>query len=71
MEARGQSTYQVVGDPEEQAADANEDGEPDESAIPDGDVTLVADRAGVDEDRAREALRAVDGDLAAAVDRLE
>jgi nascent polypeptide-associated complex subunit alpha len=85
MEARGQSTYQVVGDPEErapegavelgddldEAADANEDGEPDEVSIPEADAAIVAERAGVDEDVARETLRAVDGDLAAAVDRLE
>ncbi|PSP93692.1 nascent polypeptide-associated complex protein [Halobacteriales archaeon QS_4_62_28] len=84
MEAQGQSTYQVVGEPEERAleagsggaADASTDDTPadsatDDSAIPDDDVELVAMRASVDEAAARDALEATDGDLAAAVERLE
>ena len=51
MDARGQETYQIVGEPVERDASAIE-----------GDT---------DEATAREALEAVDGDLAAAVDRLE
>lgn len=72
MDAQGQQTYQVVGEPEERSADedaGNQDG--DEDAIPTDDVELVASRTGVSEAEAREALEAVDGDLAAAVDRLE
>ena len=81
MEAQGQSTYQVVGEPEERALEAGDDGESeadasaddatDDSGIPDDDVELVAMRAGVDEETAREALEAEDGDLAGAVERLE
>ncbi len=43
----------------------------DAGAIPDSDVQIVAQRAGVSEDEAREALDAEEGDLAAAVNRLE
>ncbi|QGA83564.1 Transcription factor homologous to NACalpha-BTF3 [Halomicrobium sp. LC1Hm] len=81
MEAQGQSTYQVVGEPEERALEAGDDGESEadasaddatgDSGIPDDDVELVAMRAGVDEESAREALEAEDGDLAGAVERLE
>jgi nascent polypeptide-associated complex subunit alpha len=85
MDARGQETYQVVGTPdtrEKGSGDAgaieagDEDGtagatDSDDGGIPDDDVELVAMRAGVGEDRAREALEANDGDLAAAVSQLE
>jgi len=84
MDAQGQETYQVVGDPEvhetgavEAGAEpsAVETGAEDESAddagIPDDDVELVATRAGVSKSDAREALEAEDGDLAAAIARLE
>ncbi len=77
MEAQGQKTYQVVGDPE--SRDRGEGGdepalEADEEAddgVPEEDVELVSMRAGVDEAAAREALEEADGDLAAAVERLE
>ncbi|WP_137682444.1 nascent polypeptide-associated complex protein [Haloarcula mannanilytica] len=80
MEAQGQKTYQVVGDPESRelgsgdgstatTEDADEDGS--DSGVDEDDVELVAMRAGVDEDTAREALEANDGDLADAVDELE
>jgi nascent polypeptide-associated complex subunit alpha len=79
MDAQGQETYQVVGEPEsrepgsgaaaiEGGGDADADA--DEGPDPD-DVALVAQRASVDEETAREALEATDGDLAAAVARLE
>ena len=79
MEARGQSTYMVVGDPDrqEEAADtpelddADDDGESDDPAIPEDDVDLVATRTGASAEDAREALEAEDGDLAAAIARLE
>ena len=83
MEAQGQKTYQVVGDPEsrERGADSggetstddagSEDAGGDDGGIPDDDVELVAMRADVGEDAAREALEDADGDLAAAVERLE
>ena len=81
MDAQGQETYQIVGSPEsrERGADTTADtgstsggddaGETGD--IPQADVELVAGRTGVGEARAREALEATDGDLAAAVERLE
>ncbi|WP_265110283.1 nascent polypeptide-associated complex protein [Halosolutus halophilus] len=75
MDARGQETYQVIGSPEQVesgAAGGGADGGADAGpSIPDADVELVAGRAGVSEDEAREALEANDGDLAAAVESLE
>jgi len=81
MEAQGQKTYQVVGEPESRelgsgegsaAAAADDADETDsDSGVDEDDVELVAMRAGVDEDTAREALEANDGDLADAVDELE
>ena len=81
MDAQGQETYQIVGSPEEVAdagapsaiegaADAG--GAADAAdAIPDEDVALVAERAGVPQTTAREALEDADGDLAAAIAALE
>jgi len=85
MDAQGQETYQIVGEPEsrESTADAvpaetdaaGSEAEVRDAAgdaeIPDADVEIVAQRAGVSEADAREALAAEDGDLAAAVSRLE
>jgi nascent polypeptide-associated complex subunit alpha len=74
MDAQGTQTYQIAGEPEsrERGADGsdteNDDGEP---AIPEADVDLVVGRTGASEAAAREALAAEDGDLAAAVSRLE
>ncbi|ELZ11366.1 nascent polypeptide-associated complex protein [Natrinema thermotolerans DSM 11552] len=75
MDARGQETYQVIGSPEEveagSAGGSADTGGDAGSSIPDEDVELVATRAGVSEDEAREALEDADGDLAAAVESLE
>jgi nascent polypeptide-associated complex subunit alpha len=85
MDAQGQETYQIVGEPEsrESTADAvpaetdaaGSEAEVRDAAgdaeIPDADVEIVAQRAEVSEADAREALAAEDGDLAAAVSRLE
>ena len=89
MDAQGQQTYQVVGDPETRdRTDAATGGAAEEEArggaagrddaesagageIPDSDVQIVAQRAGASESDAREALEAADGDLAAAISRLE
>ena len=79
MDAQGQQTYQVVGEPDErpggdESADADVDAETTsgggEAEVADQDVEIVAQRAGVSESAAREAL-AETGDLAAAVQRLE
>jgi nascent polypeptide-associated complex subunit alpha len=80
MDAQGQQTYQVVGEPDRRERGAGDDagsagaveaGGDDAGAIPDSDVNIVAQRTGASEDEAREALEAEDGDLAAAVSRLE
>lgn len=85
MDAQGQQTYQVVGEPETRPRDestgVDETGEADEddgtatgsttANIPDADVEIVAQRTDSSEAEARAALEEVDGDLAAAVDLLE
>ena len=83
MDAQGQQTYQIVGSPEEVAeagaggtagAVEGDDTDADAAAddgIPDGDVELVAERAGVPKSTARETLEDNDGDLAAAIAALE
>ena len=76
MEAQGQKTYQVVGDPESReleagSSDAAEETDASSGGVDEDDVELVAMRTGVDEDTAREALEENDGDLADAVDQLE
>jgi nascent polypeptide-associated complex subunit alpha len=84
MDAQGQQTYTVVGDPESRArgeSEATDDSGGDQETgdaadaadddIPQGDVELVAQRAGVGEDDARSALEDNDGDLAAAIADLE
>jgi nascent polypeptide-associated complex subunit alpha len=83
MDAQGQETYQVVGEPEVHeageaagAVEAGDEADADaetggDAAIPEDDVELVATRAGVSKGDAREALEAEDGDLAAAIARLE
>ena len=80
MDAQGQQTYQVVGEPDERPrgesgggadeADAEDESGRGEADVADQDVEIVAQRAGVSESAAREAL-AETGDLAAAVRRLE
>jgi nascent polypeptide-associated complex subunit alpha len=81
MDAQGQQTYQIVGEPDTRPrsdeAPAVESGEAADSddggsgGIPDADVEIVAQRAGVTESTAREVLKQNDGDLAAAVSELE
>jgi nascent polypeptide-associated complex subunit alpha len=86
MDAQGQETYQIVGEPEsrprgeggsasaveaDDADDAAAESESSGAEIPDSDIQIVAQRAGVGKDEAREALEAENGDLAAAISRLE
>ena len=86
MDARGQSTFTVVGDPTERdpsegagaaasgaGADdgADDDADDGSAGIPDEDVEMVVTRTGASEDDARAALEEHDGDLAAAVADLE
>ena len=81
MDAQGQATYTITGEPETRAAGeeatplgdgstADESGPPG-GTIPDSDVAIVAQRTGAGEETAREALEEENGDLAAAVSRLE
>lgn len=84
MDAQGQETYQVVGSPDVHQAAAGEvesgdesdtvdadDADSGEVEIPDDDIELVAERAGVPASKARETLADNDGDLAAAISELE
>lgn len=70
MDAQGQRTYQIVGEPEEVAAEEGGSESTDEPAIPADDIELVVQRTGANTDEARAALEDTDGDLAAAIDRL-
>ncbi|HET7322846.1 MAG TPA: nascent polypeptide-associated complex protein [Halococcus sp.] len=79
MDAQGQATYTITGEPEtrsiEEATPLGDGSEvesgPPGGTIPDDDVAIVAQRTGASEDTAREALEEADGDLAAAVSKLE
>jgi len=76
MDAQGQETYNIVGSPESRPRGDSgraDEGESDdgETGIPQDDVDLVAQRTGASTADARAALEATDGDLAAAVERLE
>jgi nascent polypeptide-associated complex subunit alpha len=86
MDAQGQATYTITGEPETREAgeeatplgagdkgtiDAGTGSESGGDGIPEEDVGIVAQRTGASQDDAREALEETDGDLAAAVSRLE
>ena len=82
MDAQGQQTYQIVGEPDtrprgegggETTASGGDDadaGGSGGSEFSEQDVEIVAQRAGVPEETARETLEET-GDLAAAVQQLE
>ena len=66
MDAQGQETYNIVGSPErrdrgDSALDAGDEETGSDDAIPQEDIEMVAERAGVSEDEAREALEAANG----------
>ncbi len=63
MEVQGQSTYQIVGNPREEAPEGK-------VLIPEEDIKLVADRAGVSKEEAKKALEEGDGELAEAIIKL-
>lgn len=84
MDAQGQATYQIVGEPDVSPRGEGSAGETEsddgsaapssgsaEPEIPESDVEIVAGRTDVSTEEAREALRETDGDLASAVERLE
>jgi len=77
MDAQGQETYNIVGSPEHrekgsagaiESGDEGDDG--GDEGIPDEDIALVADQAGVSKDEARDALEGTDGIPADAIERL-
>lgn len=57
MKARGMTTYQIIGEPEEHPKT--------------GDIQLIMDQTGVTEKSAREALEEANGDLAEAILKLK
>ncbi|MXR52649.1 nascent polypeptide-associated complex protein [Halovenus sp. WSH3] len=71
MDAQGQETYNVVGSPRTEEGDVSttEDDESDDG-IPQEDIETVADRAGVSEAEAEEALEATGGMPLDAIERL-
>lgn len=66
IEAQGQSTYQVIGEPTTREHEGGAS-----KPYSDDDVAIVAERAGVSEEEAIEALQNSDGDLAAAIADLQ
>lgn len=73
MDAQGQQTYQIVGEPDSRPREGGTDTAESSSGqeIPEEDIEIVAARTGVSESTAREALQEAEGDLATAVERLE
>jgi nascent polypeptide-associated complex subunit alpha len=61
IDARGQKMYQLAGTPEER---------PLEAEIPEADVALVSQQAGVPKEVAKQALKDSKGDLAEAILKL-
>ncbi len=71
MTAQGQKIWTVVGEPiVRDRADAKKSEPSKAPAIPDEDVALVAEKAGVSEEEARKALEACGGEPAEAIIRL-
>jgi len=69
IQAQGQLMYQVVGEPMERKR-VGTAVQPAARAIPEEDVQLVAEKAGVSEAKARKALEETNGDPAEAIIRL-
>ncbi|ERH10635.1 MAG: nascent polypeptide associated complex NAC [halophilic archaeon J07HX64] len=75
MDAQGQQTYNIVGQPDtrELSGGTGESGGSDDEGddgLPQEDIEMVSNAAGVSASRAREALEATDGRPADAIDRL-
>jgi len=70
VKAQGQLSYQVVGEPMERKRAGAAAAAPAARVIPEEDVELVAEKAGVTLDKARKALEATGGDPAEAIIRL-
>ena len=70
IRAQGQVIYQVVGEPMERKRAGTPAAPPAVRTIPEEDVQLVAEKAGVSEAKARKALEETNGDPAEAIIRL-
>ncbi len=71
MTAQGQKIWTVVGEPiVRDRVDAKKPADAKELSIPEEDVKLVAEKAGVSEDEARKALEECGGEPAEAIIRL-
>jgi nascent polypeptide-associated complex subunit alpha len=68
MDARGQKTYQIVGDPEMGGNDQTID---NVTEISKEDIEMVMQKSDVDEETARKSIESTEGDLAAAIYRLK
>ncbi len=64
MNMKGQRMYQIVGEPREEAPEG-------EVLIPDEDIEMVSERAGVSKEEAEEALKEADGEPAEAIISLQ
>jgi len=64
MNMKGQHMYQVVGEPREEALEG-------EVLIPDKDIEMVSERAGVSKEEAEQALKEADGEPAEAIINLQ
>ncbi len=70
MTVQGQKTVQIVGEPLIRTREGAKPAAPAALVIPDEDVALVAEKAGVSEDEARKALEECGGEPAEAIIRL-
>jgi nascent polypeptide-associated complex subunit alpha len=61
MEAQGQKTFQIVGNPHIEAV---------KEEIPQDDINLIVEQTGVSEDEAKKALEGTKGDIAEAIMKL-
>ncbi len=64
MKVQGQHMYQVIGDPREEALEG-------EVLIPEEDIELVSNTAGVSKEEAKKALEEADGEPAEAIINLQ
>ena len=75
MDAQGQETYNIVGNPETRergdAGDTDDGGSDDEAGIPQEDIETVVEATGASEAEAREALEAANGMPVEAIQRLQ
>ena len=68
MEAKGQKTYQVVGEPE---TESSIEKKISEDKIDEKDIEMIMEKTGVDKETARRTIESTEGDLAAAIYRLK